>query len=139
MIATAPAVCVSTFALTVVYTCCIISLSPAVTSQHTGGPYLGLEPGLGLTAPFLDQHKREKAATAGDGSYAATPNSVAASESLQPFARVSLSHAAVAPAAATGGAAADAAAAAAAVTEAAEEKKAAGFRKLQQSGRLVTS
>lgn len=105
----------------------------AATSQHTGGPFLGLEPGLGLTAPFLDQHKRDKAAgaAAGDGSYAATPNSVAASESLQPFARGPAAPAAVAAADTAAG---SAAAAAAAVTEAAEEKKAAGFRQLQQSG-----
>lgn len=55
--------------------------------QPSGGPYLGLEPGLGLTTPLLDHHKRDKAA--GEGPLAAgTPNSLAGSEAARPFGRV---------------------------------------------------
>ena len=57
----------------------------AATRQPSGGPYLGLEPGLGLTTPLLDQHKRDKsaAAAAGDGSAPPTPSSMAASDAAR--------------------------------------------------------
>lgn len=102
-------------------------------SQQPGGPYLGLEPGLGITTPLLDQHKHGKSA-------AGTPSSVAASESARPFGGLPASPpggGTAAAAAAAAEAAASIAAAGASVAQAAaaeaESKKELSVRQMQNS------
>lgn len=87
-----------------------------------GGPYLGLEPGLGLTTPLLDHHKQQHdkasaaaAAAASDttsvAAAAGTPHSEVDADAARPFGSIT--------AAAADGSAGEAAAAAAAAIAAA--------------------
>lgn len=102
-------------------------------SQQVGGPYLGLEPGLGITTPLLDQHKHGKSA-------AGTPSSITESESVRPFGGVPASPPGVGMAEATTAAAEAAASIAAAGASAAraaeaeaESKKELSLRQMQNS------
>lgn len=106
-----------------------------------GGPFLGLEPGLGITTPLLDHHhKRDKTAAAtAEGSYAGTPSSVAASDAARPFGAVPPSplagggSSAASPAAAAAEAAAAIAAARAAAAVEAEKKQELKWKQMQNS------